>query len=109
MKKAFPDYSVLMSVYFKERSEFLRESMMSIWRQSQASNDFVFICDGAVTEELDATIEEMQQLFGKVLIVHRLEKNGGLGKALKSTQGIDKRGVTASKSLHRDHTYEGRR
>lgn len=75
-------YSVLMSVYSKESPENLRESMMSIFYQSHATNDFVLICDGPLTAELDEVIDEMQDLFGDILVVHRLEKNEGLGKAL---------------------------
>ena len=93
MKKAFPDYSVLMSVYFKERPEYLRESMMSIFRQSHASDDFVLICDGPLTEELDEVIDDMQKLFGEVLNVHRLEKNGGLGSALNTGLGLCKNDI----------------
>ena len=84
MKQSLPEYSVLMSVYFKETAGNLRESMMSICRQSFAPNDFVLVCDGPLTPELDAVIDEMQELFGDVLAVLRLEKNGGLGKALNA-------------------------
>lgn len=75
-------YSVLMSVYKKEKAEYLYASMESIAAQSIKPDDFVLVCDGPLTPELDAVIERMQKRFGTVLQVLRLEKNGGLGNAL---------------------------
>ena len=75
-------YSVLMSVYFKEKPDFLKQSMCSIWKQSAQTNDFVLVCDGPLGEELNAVIQDMQKLFGDVLHVVRLAENGGLGHAL---------------------------
>ena len=76
------DYSVLMSVYHKEKPDFLRQSMESIYNQTVPTNDFVLVCDGVLTDELNQVINEMQKLFSDKLNVIRLEKNGGLGKAL---------------------------
>jgi len=76
-------YSVLMSVYHKEKPEYLRMSMESIYHQTVPTDDFVLICDGILTTELDAVIAEMQEKFGERLRVVRLRKNGGLGKALQ--------------------------
>lgn len=73
-----------MSVYYKEKSEYLRQSMDSIYRQTVPTNDFVLVCDGPLTSELDAVIAEEQKKFGAVLQVIRLPKNGGLGKALNA-------------------------
>jgi glycosyltransferase involved in cell wall biosynthesis len=56
--------------------------MESMRCQTVPTNDFVLVCDGPLTLELDAVIKEEQQKFGPVLLVLRLEKNGGLGKAL---------------------------
>ncbi len=76
------NYSVLMSVYFKEKAEYLEESMNSIFNQTLKTNDFVLVCDGSLTDELDAVINKMQEKFGEVLHIVRLEKNRGLGVAL---------------------------
>lgn len=76
------NYSVLMSVYYKEKPDFLREAMKSILHQSVPTDDFVLICDGPLTPELDSVILDMQAAFGEVLHVFRLEKNVGLGNAL---------------------------
>ncbi len=76
-------YSVLMSVYVKEKPEFLRESMESMFAQTFPTDDFVLVCDGPLTEELDAVIAEMQEKHPHVLHVIRLKENMGLGNALK--------------------------
>lgn len=79
MEKMEDKYSVLMSVYYKEKPEFLRQSMESIYRQTIPTDDFVLVCDGPLTKELDDVIEEMRR---ESLHVVRLEKNEGLGNAL---------------------------
>ena len=76
------NYSVLMSVYYKEHPEYLRQSMQSIYDQTIPTNDFVLVCDGPLTPALDTVITDMQKIFGVRLHVIRLLKNGGLGNAL---------------------------
>ena len=71
-----------MSVYYKEKAEFLWESMESIYKQTVPTNDFVLVCDGKLNESLDAVISKMQTKFGDALHVVRLKENGGLGRAL---------------------------
>lgn len=78
----YEDYSVLMSVYFKEKPEYLKQAIESIQNQTVATNDFVLICDGPLTKELDEVIAKKQEQMGEALHVVRLEKNGGLGNAL---------------------------
>lgn len=75
-------YSVLMSVYVKEKAEYLRMAMDSIWNQTVPTDDFVLVCDGALNDELDAVIEDMEKSHSDSLHVVRLKKNGGLGNAL---------------------------
>lgn len=76
------DYSVLMSVYHKEKAEYLRQSMESMFSQTVLTNDFVLVCDGPLNNDLDAVITEMQNAHSGVLHVVRLKKNMGLGNAL---------------------------
>lgn len=76
------NYSVLMSVYFKENPEYLRQAIESIQVQTAPTDDFVLVCDGPLTPELDAVISVKQQEMGEILNVVRLEKNSGLGNAL---------------------------
>ena len=75
-------YSVLMSVYVKEKAEYLRTAMDSIWNQTVPTDDFVLVCDGPLNEGLDVVISEMEAAHPDALHVVRLEKNGGLGNAL---------------------------
>lgn len=76
------DYSVLMSVYYKEHPEYLRQAMESIANQTVPTNDFVLVCDGPLNAGLDEVIAQMQDVFGVLLNVVRLDKNMGLGNAL---------------------------
>ena len=78
-------YSVLMSVYAREKAEYLRAAMDSIWGQTSPTDDFVLVCDGPLTAALDAVVEEMRQAHPELTVV-RLARNGGLGNALN--QGI---------------------
>ena len=82
MKNDYQPYSVLMSVYAKEKSEYLRLSMQSMWEQTVPTNDFVLVCDGPLTEDLNKVIADMEQEHQAVLNVIRLDKNQGLGIAL---------------------------
>ena len=76
------EYSVLMSVYYREKPEQFRESLLSILHQTIPTDNFVLVCDGPLTKELDAVIEEMRPAFGESLQVVRLPENKGLGRAL---------------------------
>ena len=82
MDRVDNSYSVLMSVYAKEKAEYLKQAMESIWNQTVPTDDFVLVCDGPLNSELDAVIDEMKKAHPKTLHVVRLDKNGGLGNAL---------------------------
>lgn len=75
------DYSVLMSVYYKERPEFLRRAIESVMSQTILTNDFVIVCDGPLNDSLYKVLEEAKEKY-KVLNIVQLEENGGLGNAL---------------------------
>lgn len=75
-------YSVLMSVYHKEAADNLEMSMNSIWNQSVPTHNFVLVCDGVLSKQLEEVIEKQQKLHKKDLVVARLEESVGLGKAL---------------------------
>lgn len=75
-------FSVLMSVYFKENPVFFDLALDSILvKQTLIPNEFVLVCDGNLTPELESVIEKYQKSFPEILKVFRKE-NGGLGKAL---------------------------
>ena len=75
-------YSVLMSVYYKDKPHFLRLAMDSIFSQTLKTDDFVLVCDGPLDDELNKVILDMQNQHGEVLNVIRLDTNVGLGNAL---------------------------
>lgn len=81
-KNGYERYSVLMSVYHKEKPEYLLQAIESIQAQTLPTDDFVLVCDGPLNLELDAVITSKQQEMGDALNVVRLAKNGGLGNAL---------------------------
>lgn len=78
----YKGYSVLMSVYHKEKPEYLKQAIASIQAQTLPTDGFVLVCDGPLNDALDAVIAKKQQEMGKILNVVRLAKNGGLGNAL---------------------------
>ena len=82
MDRVDNSYSVLMSVYHKEKAEYLKQAIDSIWNQTIPPNDFVLVCDGPLNAELDAVIENMQSAHPEKLHLVRLDKNAGLGNAL---------------------------
>lgn len=81
-KGEYKQYSVLMSVYYKENPKYLEQAIESIQKQTVVTNDFVLICDGPLNESLDRVIAKKQSEMGAALNVIRLKKNAGLGNAL---------------------------
>ena len=73
-------YSVLMSVYKKERPEYLHAALKSMTGQSWRPSEIVLVCDGPLTTELEAVLEDIE--FQGLLKTVRLEQNAGLGAAL---------------------------
>ena len=78
----YENYSVLMSVYYKENSEYLKQAIESIQAQTFPTDDFVLVCDGPLNQEVDSVIKKKQQEMKNILNVVRLKKNAGLGNAL---------------------------
>lgn len=76
------NYSVLMSVYCKEKAEYLDIAMQSMFDQTIPTNDFVLVCDGPLTDELEAVICKMKSQHSEVINIVRLPNNIGLGNAL---------------------------
>ncbi len=75
-------YSVLMSVYNREKAEYFRESIESMLSQTLATDDFVIVCDGALTPELDDVIRGYMRSWPNLFNIIRLGENSGLGIAL---------------------------
>lgn len=71
-------YSVLMSLYKKEKPEYLKIALDSMLNQTIKPNEIVLVEDGELTDELYKVVDEYR---GKLHIVVN-EKNLGLGLAL---------------------------
>lgn len=84
----YKEYSVLMSVYYKEKPAQLEQAIESIRMQTLPTSDFVLVCDGPLNVDLDTVIAREKQKMGKILNVVRLPQNVGLGRALN--EGIKK-------------------
>lgn len=77
-------YSVLMSVYKNEKAEFLKRAIASMFSQTVPTDDFVLVCDGPLTEELENVISEYQAAYPDRFHQVRLKENKGLGLALQA-------------------------
>lgn len=75
-------YSILMSVYYKEKPEWLRYSIESMLAQTVKADEFLIVLDGPLTKELDCVIAEYTAKYGDLFTIVPLEKNVGLGPAL---------------------------
>lgn len=75
-------FSVLMSVYYKEKPEFLYECLSSVTNQTVLPNEIVIVKDGPLTPELENVLDEFIVKSKDLYKIVGLEKNVGLGKAL---------------------------
>lgn len=75
------EFSVLMSVYIKEKPEYLRKSLDSMLAQTVLPAQIVLVEDGSLSEELYKVIEEYKEKTDIIKSVP-LKENVGLGKAL---------------------------
>lgn len=74
--------SVLMSVYAKDNPQWLKQAIASVLSNTVKPSEFVIVCDGPLTPELEAVLSE----YKDKTVLYRLAKNSGLGEALR--QGI---------------------
>lgn len=79
----FPEYSVLMSVYAKERPEWLRIAVRSMLDQTIPPSEFVIVEDGPLTSGLYEVISEFDTLFPGLFKTVAYPDNMGLGYALR--------------------------
>jgi len=71
-------YSVLMSLYIKEKPEYLRLAIDSMLSQTVKPDEIVIVEDGPLNDALNAVLDEYAPYITRV----RSEKNTGLGLAL---------------------------
>lgn len=75
------EFSVLMSVYHKEKPEFLRQSLDSIFSQTLPPTEVVLVQDGPVPEAIAQVMDEYQASHPEMKLI-KLDKGCGLGGAL---------------------------
>lgn len=74
-------FTVLLSLYYKEAPQYLRQSLDSIFTQKLLADEVVLVKDGPLTEELNEIIVSYACRYPFLKIVS-FSKNQGLGKAL---------------------------
>ncbi len=75
-------FSVLMSVYKKEKPEYLAMALESVINQTLQADEIVLIRDGLLTYELERVIQEFEAKCS-CLRLYSFEENVQLGRALK--------------------------
>lgn len=75
-------YSVLMSVYKKEKPEYLIKSIDSMINQTVKPEEIVLVEDGVLTNDLYEVINKYRQNYPNLFKIISIEKNVGLGVAL---------------------------
>jgi len=89
-------FSVCTSVYKNDKPGFVRVALDSMLvHQSVKPDEVVLVQDGPVPEELFLLLAEYEGKYPKVLHIIRLEKNGGLGNALRLGVENAKYGIVA--------------
>ena len=73
-----------MSVYAKETAEHLRQCFDSLLSQTVLAREWVVVEDGPLTDELCDVLDECERLHPGLLQRVPLEKNRGLGLALRT-------------------------
>ena len=75
-------YSVLMSVYIKEKPEFLNQAVTSMINQTYPPTEIVIVQDGPLSVELEQVLEHFLVKFPNLIRIIELRENRGLGVAL---------------------------
>lgn len=91
VEKKIPEYSVLMSVYYKENPQYLNLSIESMLNQTISPNEFVLVEDGPLTSELEKVIEKHVSNNPNLFKIIKNKENLGLGLSLK-------KGINAAKN-----------
>lgn len=79
-------FSVLMSLYIKEKAEYFKLCMESVLGQTALPDEIVIVKDGPVSEEVDVALEDYVSKNRNLFKIVALTENKGLGLAL--SEGI---------------------
>lgn len=75
-------FSVLMSLYHKEKPEYLNDCFASLAKQTLLADEIVLVFDGEITEELRECVTRWMHCLPLKIV--KLPENVGLGKALNT-------------------------
>ena len=75
-------YSVLMPLYIKDNPDWFNMSLKSILAQTAKPDEIFITCDGAVSPELEAVLQQYAEQFPELFRIYRIPDNAGLGVAL---------------------------
>lgn len=89
------NYSVLMSVYKGEDPAHFAAAIQSMLDQTVAADDFVIVCDGALTEALDAVLDAYTARYPGLFQIVRLSRNVGVGLAAKAGLAVCRNDLVA--------------
>ena len=81
------EFSVLMTVYDKEKPYNLRKSLLTSYQQTIKPTEIILVCDGELTQDLYDEIERIKSEI-PILKVYQLDTNVGSGPA--SRFGVEK-------------------
>ena len=77
-------YSVLMSLYVKEKPEYFKQALDSMINQTLKPDEIVIVEDGPLNDELYTVLDEYKLKYGALIHRYRNKKNLGLGMALNN-------------------------
>lgn len=77
------EFSVLISVYKNDEKEYLKEALDSVINQTVKPNEIVLVEDGPISEELNNFIDNYANDSKYEFKIIKLNKNQGLGNALR--------------------------
>ena len=83
-RPVLPPVSVLESVWAGEDADNLALSLDSLLDQTVLPDEIVLVKDGPLTPALDLVIDERVSRHPGLFNIVSLEKNGGLGNALRT-------------------------
>ena len=76
-------FSVLLSTYEGDSATELSAAIESVVEQTVAPSEIVLVEDGPLSEDLRACVDEWLDARPELFVVHRLQTNRGLGRALR--------------------------
>lgn len=80
----YPEFSVLMSLYIKEKAEYFDECMRSVLSQTVLPSEIVIVEDGPIADELRTVLNKYKKEHSELIKSVVFKENQGLGLALRA-------------------------